>query len=112
MLVTYNRHENKSDMPVRVIPLTRLPKATRQRRSKITLTPEWEAAISKIPSLRKGNALVIEFSPETLKLGRATAQRFKRLLTRELKSTEAKGLRIFFRGRDADGQPVLYIASE
>ena len=97
-------------MSVRIIPLSKLPKATRNKSTKIMLSPEWKDAVSKVQFLKKGNAMAVEFSPETLRLGKTTAQRFKRLFVRELTRMGMTELRAFFRGKDGRGQPILYIA--
>lgn len=99
-------------MSVRLISLDTIPKATRNRASKITLTPEWKEALTALHKIKAGKALEIKFSSETLKLGKATAQRFKRLLIRELKQKRLDDLKAFFRGKDSRGYPVLYVARE
>jgi hypothetical protein len=99
-------------MPVRLIPLSKLPKGTRNRISKVKLTPEWKEAMATLPNLKKGSAMMVEFSAATLKLGKTTAQRFKRLLIRDLSLKGLKDLNTFFRGKDEKGHPVLYITKK
>lgn len=96
-------------MVVRLIPVTKVPRGTRRRISKIKLTREWKEALRKLPRVNKANAVAIEFSHATLKLGKTTAQRFKRLLAQELKVRGFTDLRLRFCGKDTKGQPVLYI---
>lgn len=93
-------------MPVRLIPLDSLPAQKRKRNSPIKETSEWRDIIRRIPDLPKGSALAVEFSPGTLALGKATRERFRRLLAAEIRAEQWKGLRLFFRAG------VLYCARE
>ena len=51
---------------------------------------------------------MVEFSAETLKLGKATPGRFGRLLARELKVLGRLDLKTSYRGKDGAGNPILY----
>jgi hypothetical protein len=96
-------------MPVKEITLDQLPKARRKRVSPIKQTRDWKEAVDRIIS---GNfeALKIEFSPETLKLGKSAPDRFRRMLAEEIKALKpGAGIRLSFRGKSANGVPVLYV---
>jgi hypothetical protein len=55
-------------------------------------------------------ALKVEFAPETLKLGKSTPDRFKRMLAEEIKTLKpGAGIRLTFRGKSANGAPILYV---
>ncbi|SRR6266704_5987401 len=96
-------------MPVRLIPLDKLPPQRRKKVSPITLTSEWTETLKKLPTLKAGSAIMVEFSTETLKLGKATPDRFRRLLVRELKALGRIDLKASYRGKDSVGNPVLYV---
>lgn len=102
-------------MPVQSIRVNDLPKATRNRTSPIKLTRDWREALQRIKA-GDFEALRIEFAPETLGLGKATPDRFKRLLTAELKKLGSyhsmdlhRGTKLTFRGKSATGAPILYV---
>lgn len=98
-----------SHMPVRAISLTELPKATRNRNSPIKQTDEWRETLRRIAS-SDFEALMVEFSPKTLALGKATPDRFRRLLATQIKSSPlAPVLQLTFRGKSATGAPILYV---
>jgi hypothetical protein len=53
---------------------------------------------------------MVEFSPETLKLGKSAPDRFKRMLAAEIKTLPlAAATRLTFRGKSASGAPILYV---
>jgi hypothetical protein len=55
-------------------------------------------------------ALMVEFAPETLKIGKSTPDRFKRLLAAELTAMGLSDkLRLSFRGKSESGVPILYV---
>jgi hypothetical protein len=64
-----------------------------------------------IAAIRKNRfqVLEVEFSPETLALGKVTALRFKLALQSELKRMGREDLRIMFRGRSKRGARILYV---
>ncbi len=96
-------------MPVKEITLDQLPKARRKRVSPIKQTRDWKEVIDRIVS-SDFEALKIEFSPETLKLGKSAPDRFRRMLTEEIKTLKPNaGIRLTFRGKSASGAPVLYV---
>jgi hypothetical protein len=71
-------------MSVQRIPLSDLPKSTRNRTSPIKQTRDWKQAVEHIRK-QDFEALRIEFAPTTLQLGKRTPLMFKRLLGAELK---------------------------
>jgi hypothetical protein len=94
---------------VKEITLDQLPKARRKRISPIKQTHDWKETVDRIIS---GNfeALKVEFSPETLKLGKSAPDRFKRMLTEEIRMLKpGTGIRLTFRGKSANGAPILYV---
>jgi hypothetical protein len=96
-------------MPVQRITRAEVPKATRKRISRIKRTHDWEEAVRQIRGA-DFEALMIEFAPETLKIGRATPDRFKRLLAAELRSMGlSERFRLSFRGKAESGAPILYV---
>src|SRR2546421_9008880 len=70
---------------VKAMSLDELPKARRKRISPIKKTRDWKETLDRII---KGNfeALMVEFSPETLRLGTSAPDRFKRMLAAEIKT--------------------------
>lgn len=53
---------------------------------------------------------MVEFSPETLNLGKAVPDRFRRMLAAELKELGlASQVRLSFRGKSKSGAPILYV---
>ncbi len=102
-------------MPVQSIDINNLPKATRNRVSPIKLTRDWRETLERIKA-GDFEALKIEFARETLDLGKATPDRFKRLLTAELRKLGSyhgmdlyRGTKLTFRGKSATGAPILYV---
>ena len=102
-------------MPVQKIEINDLPKATRNRVSPIKLTKDWRDALDRIKA-GDFDALRIEFARETLDLGKATPDRFKRLLTAELRKLGSyhgmdlyRGTKLTFRGKSDTGAPILYV---
>jgi hypothetical protein len=96
-------------MPVRIIPLDKVPSQRRRRVSPITLTAEWGETLKKVGGLKLGSAVMVEFSAEMLKLGKATPDRFRRLLIQELRALGRSDLRVSLRGGGEAGIPVLYV---
>jgi hypothetical protein len=93
---------------VKTITVNELPKARRKRISPIKKTRDWEDAIDRITS-GDFEALEIDFSPETLKLGSSVPERFKRMLADEITRLGlASALRLTFRGLTTR-EPVLYV---
>jgi hypothetical protein len=102
-------------MPVQSIQINELPKATRNRVSPIKLTKDWRETLERIKA-GDFEALRVEFASETLDLGKATPDRFKRLLTAELRRLGRyhgmdlyRGTKLTFRGKSATGAPILYV---
>jgi hypothetical protein len=94
---------------VKEITLDQLPKARRKRLSPIKKTRDWKDVVDRIVS-GDFEALKVEFSPETLKLGKAAPDRFKRLLAEEIRTLKpGAGIRLTFRGKSANGAPILYV---
>jgi hypothetical protein len=93
-------------MSVRLISLAHVPRLVKKRKSPIKQTPEWKDVCKRIPDLQNGQALAVDFSPQTLALGKVTAERFRRLLAQEIRAQGWKGVRLFFRAR------VLYCSKE
>ena len=94
---------------VKEITLDQLPKARRRRISPIKKTRDWKETMDKIIS-GDFEALKVEFSSETLKLGKSAPDRFKRMLAEEIKTLKpASSIRLTFRGKSANGAPILYV---
>jgi hypothetical protein len=94
---------------VKLIGLDEVPKTRRKRVSRIKKTRDWTETIHNIQA---GNftAMMVEFSPETLSLGKAVPVRFRRMLAAELKDLGlASQLRLSFRGKSKTGAPILYV---
>ena len=86
------------------------PPGKRTRVSPIKETQDWKETVEKLTA---GNweVLMVEFSPETLELGKATPDRFRRMLAAEIKTMkDVPPVRLTFRGKSRKtGAPVLYI---
>ena len=96
-------------MPVQRITRAEIPKATRRRVSRIKRTHDWEETIRQL-KMPDCEALKIEFAPETIKIGKSTPDRFKRLLAAELRSMGLSDkFRLAFRGKAENGAPILYV---
>lgn len=96
-------------VPVTEITLDQLPKARRKRVSPIKKTRDWKETLERVIA-GDFEALKIEFSPETLKLGKSTPDRFKRMLAEEIKTLKpGSGIRLTFRGKSPNGVPILYV---
>lgn len=96
-------------MTVKSIDFSDLPKARRNRVSPIKRTQDWQEALRRIRST-EFDAIMVEFSPETLKLGKSVPDRFRRLLAAEIKAMGLDSfVRLTFRRDSPDGTPVLYI---
>lgn len=96
-------------MTVKLIGVDEVPKTRRKRISRIKKTRDWAETIENI---KAGNfiAIMVEFSPETLSLGKAAPDRFRRMLAAELKDLGlASQLRLSFRGKSNTGAPILYV---
>lgn len=95
-------------MPVTKISLDEVPQHRAKRVSPIKQTSDW---IETLETIRKDEfeALRIEFSQETLRLGSVTPDRFRRMLLVELQAMGRKNLKVMFRGKSANGAPILYI---
>ncbi len=96
-------------MTVKLIGLDEVPKTRRKRISPIKKTRDWAETIENI---KTGNfvAIKVEFSPETLRLGKSVPDRFRRMLAAELKELGlASRLRLSFRGKSKTGAPILYV---
>jgi hypothetical protein len=94
---------------VRTIRLDELPKAKRNRVSPIKRTRDWTETMDRIKS-SDFDAVMVEFSSDTLKLGKSVPERFKRMLAVEIKALGLDShVRLIFRGKSASGAPVLYI---
>jgi hypothetical protein len=109
----YLKADTQTDMilyvTVKEITLDQLPKARRRRLSPIKKTRDWKDVVDRIVS-GDFEALKVEFSPETLKLGKSAPDRFKRMLAEEIRTLKpGAGIRLTFRGRSANGAPVLYV---
>src|ERR1700739_2584316 len=106
--MTYRNRGYNSCVTVKSISLSELPKSTRNRKSAIKSSQDW---IDTIEAIRadKFEALRIEFSKETLALGKATADRFRRMLRKELERMGRGDLTVSFRGRSANNAPILYL---
>ena len=98
------------NVTVKAITLEEIPRAKRERVSPIKKTRDW---IETIEAIRKDDfeALVVEFSEETLKLGKPdiTPIRFKRMLMEELAAMGRKDLKVTLRGKSGNGAPTLYV---
>lgn len=99
-------------MTVKNVGYDDVPKARRNRRSPIKATADWAEAMDFIRS-GNFNVLKVEFSPQTLQLGAAVPDRFKRLLAAEIKvlGLESK-IRLISRRKSASGGPTLYVVRE
>jgi hypothetical protein len=96
-------------MTVKEITLDQLPKARRKRISPIKQTRDWKETLERIVS-GDFEALKVEFSPETLKLGKSAPDRFKRMMAEEIRKLKpGAGIRLTFRGKSANGAPILYV---
>jgi len=95
-------------MVVRAITLEEIPRAKRERVSPIKKTRDWIETIEAI-SKDDFEALVVEFSNETLELGKVTPVRFKRMLMQELAEMGRQDLKVTLREKSANGAPVLYV---
>lgn len=95
-------------MSVKPIKLNEVPKTQRRRESPIMQTRDW---IETMRAIKDGNfeAVRVEFSRETLDLGSATPDRFRRLLLRELDRMGRKDVNVMFRGENENGDPILYV---
>lgn len=95
-------------MSVTKISLGEVPQERAKRVSPIKQTRDW---IETLETIRKDEfeALKVEFSPETLALGSVTPDRFRRMLMLELEAMGRKKLKVMFRGKSANGAPILYI---
>jgi hypothetical protein len=95
-------------MAVTKISLNEVPQERAKRVSPIKQTHDW---IETVETIRKDEfeALKVEFSSETLALGSVTPDRFRRMLMLELQAMGRKNLKVMFRGKSANGAPILYI---
>lgn len=99
-------------MTVKTIRIDDLPKARRKRVSPIKKTRDWNEVIDRI-KYSDFEAIQVEFSEETLKLGKSVPDRFRRMLQTEIKAMGLDSfLRVTFRGRSPNGAPVLYVIRE
>lgn len=68
--------------PVRTIDDDSVPRAIRKRQSKAMSTPEWIDTLAAVARLKKGRAVEVQFSAETLT--RITPFQFRRVLRTHL----------------------------
>jgi hypothetical protein len=95
-------------MGVREITLDKLPRATRNRVSPIKNTPDWIETVAAIRENRF-EVLEVEFSPETMALGKVAPLRFKLMLEAEIKAMGRGDLKVMFRGWSKTGARILYV---
>lgn len=95
-------------MSVREITFDELPRATRNRVSPIKRTQDWMDTLAAIQGNRF-EVLQVEFSRETLALGKVTPLRFKLMLESELRSMGRGDLKVMFRGWSKSGARTLYV---
>lgn len=95
-------------MSVKPIKIFEVPRTTRRRESPIMRTRDW---VETLEAVKKEDfeALRVEFSPDTLALGSATPDRFRRLLLRELDRMGRRDVNVMFRGESESGDPILYV---
>lgn len=96
-------------MTVTIVDVTKVPNTTRNRRSPVKSSVEWQDTLRALPELKTKQAIRIEFGAATLKLAKNVPFAFKRLLQRHLKNEGLTGFTVFLRGKDSRGNNILYV---
>jgi len=98
-------------MGVKVIKPYEILKSKRHRESPIERTQDWIDTLDAIKN-RRFEALQVDFSPGTLALGKATPDRFRRLLLREFDRMGRRDLSVKLSHTNESGHPILYVMRE